>query len=87
MLLSQPTSLSWRYLPQSSACPRHLPFWFGRANKAGKSRRFPLGQGDTLQRALGYRTTNQRVRLLLLQPVDIPSTGRVGRVSPPCVRF
>jgi hypothetical protein len=26
------------------------------------------------QRELGYRTTNQRVRLLLLQPVDKPPT-------------
>ena len=34
-----------------------------------------------------YRATNQRVTLLLLQPVDKPPTGCVGRVSPPCVPF
>jgi hypothetical protein len=34
-----------------------------------------------------YRTTNQRVTLLLLQPVDRPSTGSAGRVSLPCVSF
>ena len=31
--------------------------------------------------------TNQRVTLLLLQPVDRPSTGGAGRVSLPCVSF
>ena len=32
-----------------------------------------------------WTTTNQRVTLLLLQPVDRPSTGTVGRVSLSCV--
>jgi hypothetical protein len=31
--------------------------------------------------------TNQRVTLLLWQPVDKPPTGCVGRVLPPCVLF
>jgi hypothetical protein len=48
--------------------------------------------GDALEelgaiRATRYRTTNQRVTLLLLQPVDRPSTGNVGRVSLSCVSF
>ena len=31
--------------------------------------------------------TNQRVTLLLLQPVDKPPTGCMGRVLPACVPF
>ncbi len=54
--------------------------------------REPRSQGMRLKelgaiRATHCRTTNQRVTLLLLQPVDRPSTGNVGRVSLPCVSF
>jgi hypothetical protein len=46
-----------------------------------------ITQDDAARFRSAKRTTNQRVRLPLLQPVDRPSTGSVGRVSLPCVSF